>query len=323
MRALQITGITPASEACISEVPIPEVKPGWVLVRVKGFGMNHSEQILRHEEVLESYIKTPVIPGIEGVGEVVDPSDQPFEPGQKVCMFMGGMGRSWDGSYADYCLVRADHIFAVPESAQVLSWSTLAAIPETFFTAWGSLFESLKLTADDTLLIRGASCGLGYAAAQLAHATGAQVIATTHRDEYVSLLERFGADRVVLDREGSLKGSGIEATKILELIGAKVLPDSLACLAVDGILCQTGCLGGELGMGSWEPLGGIPNRRYVTGFHSNFPTQEVVDGIFSFIAEHGIEPFVAQVFDFEHLLDAVALQDEGGFQGKIVVVNEA
>ena len=78
MRALSITGITPAGQARLTEVPIPTAKPGWVLVRVRGIGMNHSEWELRHDEIRESYITHPIIPGIEGVGEVVDPSDQPF-----------------------------------------------------------------------------------------------------------------------------------------------------------------------------------------------------------------------------------------------------
>ena len=137
MRALSISEVTRGGEAILSEVAIPEVRPGWALVRMRGFGLNHSELVLRHTEIRADYIKKPIIPGIEGVGEVADPGDTSFEAGTKVCMLMGGMGRSWDGSYAEYCLVRADHLFAIPEVACKLPWATLAAIPETFFTAWG------------------------------------------------------------------------------------------------------------------------------------------------------------------------------------------
>ena len=321
MRALSITGITPAGQARLTEVPFPTAKPGWVLVRVRGIGMNHSEWELRHDEIRESYITHPIIPGIEGVGEVVDASDQPFVVGQKVCMLMGGMGRTWDGSYAEYCLVRADHLFAIPQTACGLPWATLAAIPETFFTAWGSLFECLQLTADDTLMIRGASCGLGYAAIQIATALGARVIATTHRDKYFALLKQFGADELVLD-DGKLAGAGVRADKVLELIGPKTLRDSLGCLNHGGICCDTGILGGEFTLDGFDPIKGIPNGCYLTGFFSNYPTQQVMDEIFSFVAEHSIEPLVAQVFDFDHLPDALALQDAGGFQGKLVIVNE-
>ena len=318
MRALSITGITPASEARLSNLPVPTVKPGWVLVRVRGFGMNHSEWELRHEEILEPYITKPIVPGIEGVGEVIDASDQDFVVGQKVCMLMGGMGRMWDGSYAEQCLVRADHLFSIPDAAANLPWATLAAIPETFFTAWGSLFECLQLKADDTLLVRAASSGLGYAALQIAHALGARTIATTHREKYVELLRGFGADEVVID-DGHLAERGIRATKVLELVGPKTLRDSLALLEPGGICCDTGILGGAFTLDGFDPIKEIPNGRFLTGFFSNYPTQEVMDEVFTFVAEKGIEPFVAQTFGFDDLLDALALQDAGGFQGKLVV----
>ena len=113
MKALVVKDVISASQARLAEVPIPRAKPGWSLVRVRGFGMNHSEQVLRLEEIRADYIKRPVIPGIELVGEVVDPSDSGLAEGQRVCALMGGMGRSWDGSYAEYCLVRNDRLFVI------------------------------------------------------------------------------------------------------------------------------------------------------------------------------------------------------------------
>lgn len=321
MRALQLREVTPAADAHLTKVPMPKAKPGWVLVRLRGFGMNHSEWELRHDEIREDYITKPIIPGIEGVGEVVDPSDQPFSCGQRVCMLMGGMGRTWDGSYAEYCLVRADHLFALPDAAASLPWATLAAIPETFFTAWGSLFECLRLEATDTLMIRGASCGLGYAAIQIARALGCRVIATTHREGYFDLLRRFDASEVVLD-DGALAEAGVRADKVLELIGPRTLVDSLSCLNHGGICCDTGILGGVFTLDGFDPIKGIPNGCYLTGFFSNYPTQEVMNDIFAFVAEHRIEPLVAKTFDFDHLVDALVMQDAGGFQGKLVVVND-
>ena len=88
------------------------VRPGWVLVRVRAFGMNHSEQILREFEIENDYIQKPIVPGIECVGEIADPSDSGLAAGQKVVALMGGMGRSFNGSYAEY------HAFvAIPRSA--------------------------------------------------------------------------------------------------------------------------------------------------------------------------------------------------------------
>ena len=76
------------------------MKPGWVLVKVKAFGLNHSGKLLRLNEIRADYIQKPVIPGIECVGEVVDASDTDLTAGQKAAALMGGMGRSFNGSYA-------------------------------------------------------------------------------------------------------------------------------------------------------------------------------------------------------------------------------
>ncbi|MBO7675286.1 MAG: zinc-binding dehydrogenase [Atopobiaceae bacterium] len=321
MKALAISNVTSADAARISEVPIPEVRPGWALVRVRGFGMNHSELELRRSEIRAQYIKKPIIPGIEGVGEVADPSDTGLAVGEKVCMLMGGMGRMWDGSYAEYCLVPASQLFSIPEAAWQLPWATLAAIPETYFTAWGSLFEGLRLETGDTLLVRGASCALGYATLQIAHALGCRVIATTHRESYVEPLRDFGADEVVID-DGTLFKKGVRATKALELVGPKTLRDTMCCLQPGGICCDTGILGGVFTLDRFDPIKEIPNGRYLTGFFSNYPTQEAMDEVFEFVAKHGIEPHIAKVFDFGRLVDALAMQDGGSFQGKIVVTNE-
>ena len=318
MRALSIEGVTTGTEARLREVPVPEVRPGWALVRMRGFGLNHSELELRRSEIRADYIKKPIIPGIEGVGVVADPADTGFAAGDKVAMLMGGMGRSWDGSYAEWCLVPATRLFKIPDAACGLSWDTLAAIPETYYTAWGSLFEGLRLEAADTLLVRGGSCALGYAAIQIAHALGSRVIATTHRDAYAERLRAFGADEVVLD-DGALARQGICVQKALELIGPATLVDTLGCLAPGGICCDVGILGGVYTLDRFDPIKSIPNGRYLTGFFSNYPTQEQMDALFAFVAEHTLVPPVAATFSFDRLPDALALQDRGGFQGKIVV----
>ncbi len=207
MKAVILTAPTPAEQVRLCEVPVPAVRPGWVLVKVKAFGMNHSEQILRLSEIQANYIQKPIIPGIECVGEIADPSDSQFATGQKVAALMGGMGRSFSGSYAEYALLPAHHVFAVSSD---LSWAQLAAVPETYFTAWGSLFASLHLKSEDTLLVRGGTCALGYAAIQLAKALGCRVIATTHRSEKLPLLA--AADAAILDT-GILEDSIIRRDK--------------------------------------------------------------------------------------------------------------
>lgn len=313
MRAVSITDITKAEDVILSDVPVPEVKSGWVLVKVKAFGMNHSEQILRLSEISASYIKKPIIPGIECVGEIADASDTDFKAGQKVIALMGGMGRSFNGSYAEYALLPSQNVFSVSSD---LSWEQLAAVPETYFTAWGSLFECLQLNKGDTLLIRGATCALGYAALQITKALGCKVIATTHKESKLHLLS--GADNAIID-DGRLAGKVKGVTKALELIGARTIRDTLRTVTKGGIVCHTGILGGEYALNNFDPIKEIPNGVYLTGFFSNYPTQETVDDIFNFLNEHNLQPCFGMGFDFENIKDACIALDSGKVNGKIVV----
>ena len=313
MKAVVLTQPTPAEQVALTDCPVPRVRPGWVLVKVRAFGMNHSEQILRLGEIQADYIQKPIIPGIECVGQIADPSDSPFREGQRVAALMGGMGRSFNGSYAQYALLPASHVFAV-ETA--LSWAEMAAVPETYFTAWGSLFECLQLCKDDTLLVRGGTCALGYAAIRLAKALGCRVIATTHRENKLPLLAQ--ADQALLDT-GKLAGSLSGVTKALELVGPRTLRDTLHCVEKGGIVCNTGILGGVYALQGFDPIKEIPNGVYLAGFHSNWPTQAVMDQIFAFLAAHRLTPCVGRCFPFSQIRDACIALDSGTVNGKIVV----
>lgn len=314
MRAVKIDRITPAEDVSLTEVPIPSVRPGWVLVKVKAFGMNHSEKILRLGEIEADYISRPVIPGIECVGEVEDPSDTALKKGDRVIAMMGGMGRNFDGSYAEYALLPIHHIFKVETD---LPWDELASIPETYLTAWGSLFDCLQLKKGETLLIRGATCALGYAAIDIAKALGCRVIGTTHRESKLGLLK--GIDEAILD-DGNLSDKGPIADKVLDLVGPKSILDSLRTVKKGGIVCDTGILGGVFELNGFDPIKDIPNGVYLTGYFSNYPTQEMVDSIFRFIHDYDLHPTYAKRFDFMDIRDACIALDEGRTNGKIVVV---
>ena len=313
MKAVVLNGITPAEQVKLTEVPVPQVKPGWVLVKVRAFGMNHSEQVLRLQEIEAPYIQKPVIPGIECVGEIADPSDSGWVVGQKVVALMGGMGRSFDGSYAEYALLPVHHVFPVETD---LPWDALAAVPETWFTAWGSLFECLQLKPEDTLLIRGATCALGYATIQIAKALGCRVIATTHRDAKLPLLSE--ADEAVLD-DGKLTGKFHGVTRALDLVGPRFLKDTLTAVEKGGIVCSTGILGGIFTLNGFDPIKDIPNGVYLAGFFSNYPTQPIIDRIFRFIQDKAIKPAFGSEFNFDEITQACIALDGGKVNGKIVV----
>ena len=314
MKAVRIERITPAEDVCLVDVPIPETRSGWVLVKVMAFGMNHSEKILRLNEIEADYISKPVIPGIECVGLIEDPSDTGFSKGDKVIAMMGGMGRSFDGSYAEYVLLPEHHVFKVDTD---LPWDELASVPETYLTAWGSLFECLQLKKGETLLIRGASCALGYAAIDIAKASGCKVIGTTHRETKLGLLN--GADLAVLD-DGRISEKGLDVDKALDLVGPTSLLDTLRTVKKGGIVCDTGILGGVFELDGFDPIKDIPNGVYLTGYFSNYPTKETVDSIFAFIRENDLHPKYSLCFRFDDIREACIALDEGKAQGKIVIV---
>ena len=313
MKAVVLNKITEGKDIVLSDVLIPDVRPGWVLVKVKAFGLNHSEKLLRLNEIRADYIQKPVIPGIECVGEIVDPSDSGLAVGQKIVALMGGMGRSFNGSYAEYALLPRRIVFPISSE---LSWEELGAVPETYFTAWGSLFECLHLTEKDTLLIRGATCALGYASLQIAKALGCKVIATTHREDKLPLIAQ--ADETVMD-DGKLTGTVSGVTKALDLIGPRNLKDTLSAVEKGGIVCQTGLLGGVYALNGFDPIKDIPNGVYLTGFFSNYPTQQVMDEIFAFLHEKKLVPVSGKVFGFDEIREAVIAQDEGKVNGKIII----
>lgn len=320
MKAILLTEPCKAEDLEVKSVDIPEVRPGWVLVRIRAFGINHSEVLLRQFEITQEYIRKPIIPGIECVGEIVDSSDSNFYRGQHVMALMGGMGRSFNGSYAEYALLPVCHVFAVDSS---LGWRELAAIPETFYTAYGSLVESLQLTSADLILVRGATSTVGIAAIQLAHAIGARVIGTTRSEHKASLLRSNGADDVILEGEG-FKQRFLEkypegATKVLELIGAATLKESLHVTALHGIVCHTGLLGGVFSLKNFDPIKEIPSGVYLTGFYSNTPTQESISKMMGLIEDNDIHPVIALQFSLEEISEAHKLAEKRSQIGKIVV----
>lgn len=323
MKAVVLTKTCKAEDLHISKVPIPSVKPGWVLVKVKAFGVNRSELFLRSYEANAPYIKLPRIPGIECVGEIADASDSSFRKGQHVIALMGGMGRSFDGGYAEYALLPISQVFKVDTD---LSWTELATVPETYFTAYGSLFDCLQLVHTDTLLIRGATSALGLAAMQLAKSIGCTVFASTRNKGKFEFLKTFDADGLLLD-DGTMAQqfrtvypNGV--TKVLELVGPATLEESMTFLAYHGIVCSTGILGHKGVLENFDPIKGIPNGVYLSSFYSNYPTQEIMDRIFAHIKQHHLKPIIGKVFPFEKIADTHLLMEQNAANGKVVVVIE-
>lgn len=297
------------------DVPVPKIKEGWTLLKVKGFGINRSEIFTRNG--WSPSVKLPRILGIECVGEVVETTDpKRLQKGQIVVSVMGGMGRAFDGSYAEYTLLPNNHIYSVNTQLDI---EDLAAVPETYGTAYGSLLK-LHLDDADSLLIRGATSGVGVAAGKLARAMAPSIklAGSTRHLEKADELKKAGFDEVVLDKDNQLQ-TDKKYDRILELVGALSLPNSMQFIKDDGITCVTGELGGVWDLTHFEPISQL-NGGYLTSFESGSLNQQKFDDLFDIINENQIDVSPTKTFDLKHTADAQAYLDSHDSFGKVVVL---
>ena len=319
MKAMVLEKPCSAKEMKIKNVPIPEVKEDWVLLKVKAFGINRAEIFTRQGD--SPSVKLPRIIGIECVGIVENPSNSSFRKGDKVFSMMNGMGREFDGSYAEYILIPKNQVYTLNLSDE--SWEKLAAYPELYYTAYGSLFRSLKLKQGETLLIRGGTGSVALAAIQLAKAINVKVVATTRSTVKEEFLKEKGADTVIIEDEKfdenlrRLFPEGVD--KVLELIGSPTLKSSLKAVKQGGIVCMTGCLGGWV-INDFEPLDDIISESYLTSFNSTYVNKNAVNEMFDFIEKYSIEPEISKVFTLDEISEAHKFLEGNRANGKVVVI---
>ena len=242
----------------IESRPIPQPGKDRVLIRVMAFGLNRSELFTRRG--LSPGIEFPRVLGIEAAGLIAEAPGGQFREGQVVATAMGGMGRQFDGSYAEYVCVPAAHVQCLRTD---LPWERLGALPEMLQTAWSSLFTALQLESGDTLLIRGGTTSVGLAAAAVAKSRHAKVVSTTRNPDRIELLRNAGADEVIIDdgriaeKVKAMSGGG--ANKVLELVGTTTLSDSIQCVKRHGIVCMTGMVGDKWWLDQFSPMDVIPD----------------------------------------------------------------
>ncbi len=294
-----------------------------MLIQIKAFGLNRSEMFTRQGH--SPGVRFPRILGIECVGVVEAAPDTPLHVGQTVAAVMGGMGRAYDGGYAEYTLVPASQVIPLQTA---LPWEVLAAIPETYLTAWGSLFDAMEVQAGQSLLVRGGTSSVGMAALALAKDKGLEVLATTRNVAKADALRENGADDVVIDtgqiaNEVKQRVSG-GVNGVLELIGTVTLLDSLQAVAPKGIVCFTGILGNAWVMHEFEPRAAIPSTVKLTTYQTETVTaansaqalQQIVDGV----AAGRYRVNIDKVFHFNEIVEAHRYMEENRAKGKLVVV---
>lgn len=323
MRAIVIKQYGGPDVLAIEQRPDPEPMPGHVVIDVKAFGLNQAEVYFRKG----AWGDVAEISGIECVGVVRADPDGRFTPGQKVVAVVGGLGRSLNGSYAERVRVPASNVATVSTD---LSWEALAAIPESYATAWTALCGILKVEAGQTLLVRGATSALGQAAVNIAAERGARIIATTRNARRAGELEALGAGEVMVEtaelaaRIRERHPDGLNA--VLDIVGNTTILDSLATLTRGGHACVVGFLGGG-GPLTLEPVFQIPSGVHLSVFASAlvtgtaaFPLSEIpFQTIVDRVAQGIYRARPARVFGFDEIQTAHRLLESHEANGKIVV----
>lgn len=328
------------------------MKKDWILVKIKAFGINRAEIFTRQGD--SPSVKLPRVIGIECVGVVEEPSNSDFKKGDKVFSMMNGMGREFDGSYAEYILIPKNQVYRLPNeksffknidnielknkkqlkekfsknleiTEENIFWSEIAAYPELYYTAYGSLFKSLKLKEGETLLVRGGTGSVALAAIQLAKAINVRVIATSRSASKEQFLKGKGADEVIVGNENfdenlkKLFPDGVD--KVLELIGRPTLKSSLKSVKQGGIVCMTGCLGGWI-IEDFEPLVDIISESYLTSFDSTNINKDTVNEMFEFIEKYNIKPCISKIFTLDEISLAHKYLESNSANGKVIIMTE-
>ncbi|HEY7039902.1 MAG TPA: zinc-binding alcohol dehydrogenase family protein [Methylomirabilota bacterium] len=321
MRAIVIEKFGGPDSLVYKELPEPAPQAGQVVIEIKAFGINHAEMHMRRGEWAEA----AAVSGIECVGLVKSCPGGEFPVGAKVAALMGGLGRTINGSYAEYTRARASNVALIESN---LSWAELAAIPETYATAWTCLYRNLEIEKGQTLVIRGATSSFGQAALNMAVNTGVRVIATSRNHDRSAMLRDLGAERVEL--EGPDLSKRIAEAKaldaVLDLVGNRTILDSLAMLRRGGRACLAGWLGGLAPITDFNPLLQMASGVYLTFFGSfvfgtpGFPLSDVpLQEIAAQVAEGRLKAKPSRIFSFDQIREAHRVMEANEATGKMVV----
>lgn len=321
MRAVVLDGPGPPEALAVRTLPVPRPGPGWVLVRVQAFGLNRSE--LHTRLGLADGVTFPRVPGIEATGVVAACPGGEFAPGQQVAAMMGGMGRTFDGGYAEYTCVPAAQI--VPFRSD-LDPAVLGAVPEMLQTAHGALTVGLDARAGQSLLVRGGTSSVGMATALLAKQRGMTVLSTTRSPAKTGALLDLGVDHVLVD-DGSVAPQvrailpdGVDAA--LELVGTPALPDTLRAVRVHGTVCFAGMLSNVWTVPDFYPIDYLPRGVRLSGYHgdaADLPAP-VLQAFLDDVAAGRATVPIHRTYRLDEIARAHAAMESGEAVGKLVVV---
>lgn len=320
MKAAVLDAPGPPEALRLRTLPIPTPGVGQVLIRVKAFGLNRSE--LHTRLGLAEGVTFPRVLGIEAVGIVAACPGAELPVGQQVAAMMGGMGRTYDGGYAEYTCVPVSQV--IPFTSD-LPWATLGAVPEMLQTANGSLTVGLDAAAGQSILIRGGTSSVGMTTAILAKQLGMTVLSTTRSADKSDALKRIGVDHVLLDdgkiaaRVREIVEGGVDTA--LELVGTPTLPDTLRATRIHGVVCFTGMLSNQWTVEKFYPIDYIPRGVRLTAYGgdaTDLPASTLQSFLDTVAAGQASVP-IQRAFTLDQIQEAHAYMESGAAAGKLVV----
>ena len=318
MTAIAIEGgAGPASALHAVSTPLPTTRDGEILIRVRAAGVNRPDLLQRGG----NYPPPPGAPqtlGLEVAGEVVAASGR-WREGDRVCALLGG------GGYAQYACVDARHALPMPAG---LDFVAAAALPETVFTVYANVFEHGALKAGETLLVHGATSGIGVTAIQLGKAAGARVIATARGAGKAAKARELGADIAIdttQDDFGAVAKAAGGVDVSLDMVGGSYFAATLDALRTGGRIVYIAALGG----GTLEvPVRQIMMKRALITGSTLRPRNadekarlaaEVEHVVWPWIAAGKVRAIVDRTFPLAEAAAAHACLEGGEHVGKIVL----
>ena len=322
MTAIAVEGGKGPPEALKAvRVATPKPGPGQILIKVAAAGVNRPDVIQR----LGFYPPPPGAPdtmGLEVAGEVAALGEGAprWKVGDQVCALLGG------GGYAEYAVVDARHALPLPKG---LTPVEAAGLPETVFTVFTNVFEGGRLKAGETLMVHGATSGIGVAAIQMGKAAGAKVIATGRGAAKAAEALKLGADKAVdtsaEDFVAVAKAEG-GVDVVLDMVGGDYFAKNLEALNTAGRIVMIATLGGAA---VEVNLGRIMQKRAVLTGSTLRPRDadekarlaaEVERVVWPWIGAGKVRTIVDQTFPLAAAAKAHARIDEADHLGKIILV---
>ncbi|MDH4117984.1 MAG: zinc-binding alcohol dehydrogenase family protein [Acidimicrobiia bacterium] len=321
MRAVVLDAPGPPEALQIREIPVPTPRPGQVLIRVEAFGLNRSE--LHTRLGLAEGVVFPRVLGIEATGVVVECPGGELEPGTQVAAMMGGMGRTFDGGYAEYTCVPVAQ--TIPFTSGLDS-ATLGAVPEMLQTSHGSLTIGLDARPGQSILIRGGTSSVGMATAVLARRLGMTVLSTTRDPDRIDVLGEIGVQHPLVDdgdvavQVRSLIPGGVDTA--LELVGTPTLPDTLRATRVHGVVCFTGMLSNQWTVRDFYPIEYLPRGVRLTAYGGDAADlpPAVLQGFLDDVAAGRARVPIHRAYRLDEIVRAHADMEAGLATGKLVVL---